>query len=80
VIENSRRGGQRVGVAIELEQETRNERSEERGRRRDSQTETAGKSKTTLALRRQGMPIYVEERRKVSNIDTSQRKIQRERF
>ena len=60
MIENSRRGGQHVGVEMELEYGTQNERGEERGRRRDSLTETAGQLKTTLVLPRQGMPITGE--------------------
>jgi len=45
---------------MELGKEKYNERSEERGRRRDGETGTAGKSKTSLMLLRQGMAIYVE--------------------
>jgi hypothetical protein len=59
MVENARRG-QRVGLETELEKETYNERSEERGRRRDGETGTASKSKTSLAFPTQGMP----ERRK----------------
>ncbi len=55
MIENARHGGQRVGVAMELEKEEYNERSEERGRCRDGETEAASKSKTSLALPRQGI-------------------------
>jgi len=60
VIENARRSGQRVGVEMELGKEKYNGRSEERGRRRDGETGTASKSKTSLMLLRQDMPIYVE--------------------
>jgi len=61
MIENARRGGQRVvGVEMELGNEKGNERSEERGRRRDGETGTESKSKkTSLALPRQGMPVYL---------------------
>lgn len=58
MIENARRGGQCVGVEMELGKEKYNECSEERGRRRDGETETASKSKTSL------MPIYVEGRKR----------------
>jgi hypothetical protein len=57
VIESARRGGQRDGAAMELEREKYNELSEERGRRRDGETGAGSKSKTSLALPRQGMPI-----------------------
>jgi hypothetical protein len=49
---------------MELEKEEYNERSEERGRRRDGETETASKSKTSVALPRQGMLIYEEVRQR----------------
>ena len=65
MIENVRRGGQRVGVAMELEKGRYDERNEERGRRRDGETGDARKSKTSLALPRQGMSIYVEGRKRV---------------
>jgi len=52
-------------VEMELGKEKCNERSEERARRRYGETGTAGKSKTSLALPRQGMLIvYVEGRKK----------------
>lgn len=63
MIENARGGGQRVGVAMELEKEEYNEHSEERGRCRDGETEAASKSKTSLALPRQGI---VEGRKEVT--------------
>jgi len=58
--EKLRRGGQRVVVAVEeVEKEEFNERSEERGRRRHSETGAARESKkTSLALARQDMLIY----------------------
>ena len=56
MIENARRGSQRVGVAMELEKEKYDERSEEQGRRRDGETGDARKSKTSLVLQRQGLP------------------------
>jgi hypothetical protein len=52
---------------MELEKDKGDERSE-RGRRRDSETGTASESKTKLALPRQGIPIYVEGRKKGSNV------------
>jgi len=58
VIENARRGGQWVGVAMELEREKYDERNEERGRHRDGETGDARKMKTSLALPRHNMPIY----------------------
>ena len=63
MVENAWRGGQRIGVEMELGKEKHNERSEERERRRDGEIETAGKSKTNLALPRQCMPICVEGRK-----------------
>jgi hypothetical protein len=63
MIENARGGGQRVGVAMELEKEEYNEHSEERGRCRDGETEAASKSKTSLGLPRQGI---VEGRKEVT--------------
>jgi len=58
MIENARRGGQRVGVAMELEKGKYDERNEERERRRDGETGDARKSKTILVLQRHNMPIY----------------------
>jgi hypothetical protein len=52
---------------MELGEEKYNERGEEpeRGRRhRDGETGTASKSKTSLALPRQGMPTCVEGRKR----------------
>jgi hypothetical protein len=63
MIENARHGGQRVGVAMELEKEEYNERSGERGRCRDGETEAANRLKTSLALPRQGI---VEGRKEVT--------------
>jgi len=71
MIENARRSGQRAGVETELGKEKHNERSEERGRRRDGETGTAGKSKTSLALPRQGMAIYVEGQKRDRMQETS---------
>lgn len=59
MIENARRGGQWVGVEMELGKEKYNERSEGRGRHRNSETGTASKSKVSLTLPKQGMPIYM---------------------
>jgi hypothetical protein len=56
VIENLRRGGQRVVVVVEVEKEEFNEQSEERERCRDSETGAARPPKTSLALARQDMP------------------------
>jgi hypothetical protein len=54
MIEKLRRSGQRVVVEVEVETEEYNERSEELGRHRDSETEAASESKkTSLAFARQ---------------------------
>jgi len=58
MIENARRGSQRVGVAMELEKEKYDERRGERGRRGDGETGDARKSKTSLALPRLGIPTH----------------------
>jgi hypothetical protein len=55
MIEKLRRGGRWVVLEVEVE----NERTEQRGRRRDSETGAASQlKKKTLALARQGMLIY----------------------
>ena len=58
MIENLRRSGQRVVVVAEVKNEEHNGRSEERGRRRDSETGAASEQKTSFVLPRQDMFVY----------------------
>ena len=60
MVANLRRSGQQVGRVV-IEYEEYNEPSEERGRRRDSETCAANESKTSLALARQDMLVYMRE-------------------
>ena len=50
MIENARRGGHRVRIEMELEQEKYNGCSEEQRWCRDGETETLSKSNTSLEL------------------------------
>ena len=64
MVEKLRRGGQRVVLVVEVKKKEFDERNEQRGRRRDSGTGAARRSrKTSLALARQDIPITAGAKR-----------------